>query len=123
MQRALRAARMTWRGAIRRKWHDVRAPVLLALGIAALVLGTIGYLQLRTVTPGYGFLDAFYRSITRFAFGGSVIPPVPLTLQIARILAPVLTGYAAIGAVLALSRDQARVLGIRLFVRKHVIVA
>ncbi len=123
MQQTLRSVRVTWRRKLHRKWHDLRPAILLGLGLTALVLGTIGYLQLRSVAPRYGFLDALYRATTLFAFGGTVPPPVPTTLQIARILAPVLTGYAAIGTVLALTREQARVLGIRLFVRNHVIVA
>jgi TrkA-N domain/RyR domain len=88
----------------------------------SLVLGTIGYLQLTSVSPPYGFLDALYRAITLFAFGGTAPPPIPVTLQIARITAPLVTGYAALGTVLALTRAQARVLGIRLFIRNHVII-
>ncbi len=95
--------------------------MLLALGISVLVLGTIGFEQYTPVQ--YSFLDSLYRAITLFAFGGAVAPPVPPTLQIARIIAPVLTGYAAIGTILVLTREQARVLGIRLFVRHHVIIA
>lgn len=95
--------------------------MLLGLGISVLVLGTIGFEQYKGVK--YGFLDSLYRAITLFAFGGAVAPPVPPTLQIARIIAPVLTGYAAVGTIIALSREQARMLGIRLFVRRHVIVA
>ena len=88
----------------------------------SLVLGTIGYLRLTSVTPPYDFLDALYRAITLFAFGGTAPPPIPVTLQIARITAPLVTGYAALGTVLALTRAQARVLGIRLFIRNHVII-
>lgn len=101
----------------------MRGPALLAVGVVSLVLGTIGYLQLTSVTPRYGLLDALYRAMTLFAFGGAATPPIPPTLQIARIMAPLLTGYAAIGAVLALTRAQARVAGIRLFVRHHVVIA
>ena len=107
---------------VRARWRTIRAPLLLGTAAMSLVLGTIGYLQLTSVTPRYGFLDALYRSITLFAFGGTAAPPIPVTLQIARITAPVLTGYAALGTVLALSRAQARVLGIRLFIRNHVII-
>lgn len=121
--RLVRALRRGWRVTVRRRWHRARPLVLLALGISALVLGTIGYLQLRSATPRLGVLDSLYRAITLFAFGGAATPPIPLALQIARILAPVLTGYAAIGTVLALFREETRVLGIRLFVRRHVIVA
>lgn len=121
--RGLAFARRIWRVGFRARWRALRAPILLAIGVASIVLGTIGYLQLSSVSPRYGLLDSLYRSFTLFALGGTAVPPVPVTLQIARILAPLLTGYAAIGTVLALSRDQARVLGIRLFVRNHVIIA
>jgi TrkA-N domain/RyR domain len=114
--------RRVWRVSVRARWRTIRAPLLLGTAVMSLVLGTIGYLQLTSVTPSYGFLDALYRSITLFAFGGTAPPPIPVTLQIARITAPVLTGYAALGTVLALSRAQARVLGIRLFIRNHVII-
>ncbi len=125
VQQTLRSARRTWRHH-RGRWHNIRPVVLLSLGIGALVLGTIGYLQMgkaNGLTRPYGFLDALYRSVTLFAFGGTANPPVPVALQIARIIAPVLTGYAVIGTVLALAREQARVLAIRLFVRKHVVIA
>ena len=115
--------RQFWRSGVRERWQTLRGPVLLGIGVVSLVLGTIGYLQLTSVTPRYGLLDALYRAMTLFAFGGAAPPPIPLALQIARILAPLLTGYAAIGAVLALTRDQARVFGIRLFVRRHVVIA
>lgn len=107
---------------VRARWREIRAPLLLAVAVASLVLGTIGYLQLTSVSPPYDFLDAFYRAITLFAFGGTAPPPIPVTLQIARIMAPLVTGYAALGTVLALTRAQARVLGIRLFIRNHVII-
>jgi TrkA-N domain/RyR domain len=123
IQQTLRTVRVTWRHEVHRRWREWRPVALLALGLVALVLGTIGYLQLKSATPRYDFLDSLYRAITLFVFGGAAIPPVPTTLEIARILAPVLTGYAAIGTVLALSREQARVLGIRMFVRHHVIIA
>ena len=96
---------------------------MLTIGVGSLVLGTVGYLRLHSVKPHYGFLDALYRAITLFVFGGAAPPPIPVSLQIARICAPLLTGYAAIGAVIALTREQARVLGIRLFVRRHVVIA
>lgn len=121
--RALTRLRRIWRSGVRERWQVLRGPILLTIGVSSLVLGTIGYLQLTSVTPRYGLLDALYRAMTLFAFGGAATPPIPVTLQIARILAPLLTGYAAIGAVLALTRAQARVFGIRLFVRRHVVIA
>ena len=115
--------RRAWRLGVRARWRSYRAPILLGIGVTAIVLGTVGWLQVPLTPHRYSFLDALYRSLTLFAFGGTAPPPVPIALNIARILAPLLTGYAAIGAVIALSRDQARALGIRLFARNHVIIA
>ena len=114
--------RRVWRVSVRARWLTIRGPLLLGIAVMSLVLGTIGYLRLTSVTPRYGFLDALYRSITLFAFGGTAPPPIPVSLQIARITAPLLTGYAALGTLLALTRAQAQVLGIRLFIRNHVII-
>ena len=115
------ALRRVWRQRVRPVWKEVRGVVLIGLGLLVLVLGTIGFEQLHSVD--YGFLDSLYRATTLFAFGGVVEPPVPPALQVARILAPILTGYAAVGALVLLSREQAQILGIRLFARAHVIVA
>jgi hypothetical protein len=106
---------------VRPLWKEVRGVVLIGLGLLVLTLGTIGFEQLHSVH--YGFLDSLYRATTLFAFGGVVEPPVPPTLQVARILAPILTGYAAVGALVLLSREQAQIFGIRLFAREHAIVA
>jgi hypothetical protein len=106
---------------VRRRWHQARPAILLGLGAAALVLGTIGFGQLSSAH--YDFADSLYRAASLFGLGGAVEPPVPTALQIARIIAPVLTGYAAIGTIALLFREQARIAGIRLFVRDHVIVA
>jgi TrkA family protein/RyR domain-containing protein len=123
-----RQLRRLWRGRVSRQWRAVRPVVLIALGVSVLVLGTIGFEQYKELDNGrllapYGFLDSLYRAITLFGLGGAVPPPVPLTLQIARIVAPILTGYAAVGLIITLSREQARVLAIRLFVRHHVVIA
>ncbi len=110
-----------WRRRLEPAWKEVRGVVLVALGLSVLVLGTAGFEQLHA--QKYDLLDSLYRAITLFAFGGAVPPPVPTTLQVARILAPILTGYAAVGTLIALSREQAQILGIRLFARGHIIIA
>jgi hypothetical protein len=121
---ARRIARRLWEGWRTHTgvpWRRVRDSVLLILVPSVLVLGTIGFERLST--EDYGFLDSFYRAITLFTFGGAVDPPLPATLQIARIIAPLLTGYAALGAVLVLFRDRARAVGVWACFDEHVIVA
>jgi hypothetical protein len=112
-----------WRRRFQSAWKEGRGVVLVGLGLLVLLLGTIGFEQLHSVHPRYGFLDSLYRATTLFVFGGAVVPPVPLALQVARILAPLLTGYAAVGTIVLLSREQAQLLSIRLFAREHTIIA
>lgn len=117
----VRGWRRWWRATVRPMWREARPTLLLIAALASLTLGTIGYLQL----PGhhYDVLDALYRAIQLFALGGAVEEKVPVALQIARILAPVVTGVAAVQAVLQLWRSQLQLLGLRLLMRNHVVIA
>jgi len=117
----LHAVRRVWRRHWQTWWREVRPQATILAAVAVFVLGTIGYLDYRGAH--YGVLDALYRAPLLFAFGGAVSPPVPVTLQIARIIAPIVTGSIAISGILRLSREQARVLLIRLFVGDHVVIA
>ena len=114
--------RRYYRTSVRPLWRQFRGPILLALWLSVLVLGTIGYTQ-----PAGGDLswwEAFIKSFQLFAFaGGDVSSDAPWTLNLARILGPLLIGYAAIRGLLAISREQARLLGMRFLLRNHVIVA
>lgn len=114
--------RRVWWTNIRPVWHAVRPVALITLALAVLVLGTIGFLN----TPDgqtYSVSDAFYRALLLFGFGGAVTPPVPWQLEIARILGPLVVGYAALGGLIALSRRQLQLLGMRFMLRDHVVVA
>ena len=109
-----------YRVKLRPRWRETRPFVLIALFVAVLVLGTLGY---QTKFPKYSVFDAFYRSLLLFGLGGAVEPKVPVTLQIARIVAPLLTGLAAIQGLIALSREQLKLFGLRILLRDHVVVA
>ena len=89
--------------------------VLAVLAVASIVLGTIGFIQRARVTgSGASFGDALYAALALFTFeGGSVTPPVPWALQVARFLAPAVTAYAAVIAAAAIFRDRAAVLRAR----------
>jgi hypothetical protein len=112
--------RRFWRSKVRPTWRDVRTPLVLLTAIAVLILGTVGY----TKSSGdYDWFEAFVKSFQLFAFaGGDVSSSDPLSLNIAKLLAPLLVGYAAIRGLLVLSREQLRLVGFRIFRRNHVIV-
>ena len=115
-----------WREQLRPYWHDARPVVVVVAGLLVIVLGTLGYLDyndLHAKNPDFNWIDGLYRAVGLFGLTGGVDPPVPLELQIARILGPLVFGYAALQALLTLFRREARLLGIRLFARDHVIVA
>jgi hypothetical protein len=118
-----RSARRRWvhaqRVRLRPAWRQVRPLVVIALAAAVLILGTLGFQDVYDESP----FDSLYRALGLFGLGGAVEHGVPTTLQIARILGPVITGYAAIQGLLALSREQVQLVWFRLFLRRHVVVA
>lgn len=68
-------------------------------------------------------LDCFYLSLQLFTLeSGSIQPPIPATLQVARFLAAALAIYAAVQALLAIFSDRLRRLRTRRFLRGHVVV-
>jgi hypothetical protein len=114
--------RRFWRGDLRPRWRELRGPLVLLAAIGVLILGTIGYSQ--SSEGDYNWWEAFFKSFQLFAFaGGDVSSNDPLSLNVARVLAPLLVGYAAIRGLVALSREQLRLLGFRLLRRNHVVVA
>jgi voltage-gated potassium channel Kch len=114
--------RRWYRTSVRPLWRDLRGPTLLFLWLAVLVLGTIGFTQ--PDGGGLAWWEALIRSFQLFAFaGGEVTADAPWMLNVARVLGPLLIGYAAVRGLLALSREQARLLGMRFLLRNHVIVA
>jgi hypothetical protein len=106
---ALARSRATWRGA---------QPVVLAgLAASVLVCGTVGYTRTHI-----SVLDSLYGSIQLFAFAGNAaVNPNPW-LQVARFAAPVVVGYAAVTAIVALYREKFDLLRFRRR-RNHVVVA
>jgi hypothetical protein len=106
---------------VRPLWHSFRPVAILAFVSVVVVLGTVGYLSVED--KDYSPFDAFYLSLTLFTMGGNVDPPVPTELQIARIVAPIVTGYAVIQAVLLLFRENMQLLRVRLTMRGHVVIA
>ena len=105
------AARSRW------EWTLV---VLAAL--AALVLGMVGFARL---DPGAPFTELLYRSLQLFTLESGAVADgaAPLALEVARLLAPLVAAYAAVRALLLLFRDRLSLLRVRLFARRHAVVA
>jgi hypothetical protein len=114
--------RRFYRSSVRPLWRDLRGPIVLTLGLSVIVLGTIGFTQ-----PNGGDLswwEGLFKSVQLYGFAaGDVSSDSPVTLNIARVLGPLIVGYAAVRGLLVLSREQARLLGFRFLRRNHVIVA
>lgn len=114
--------RRYYRGSVRPLWRDLRGPIVLILGLSVVVLGTIGFTQ-----PNGGDLswwEGMFKSVQLYGFAaGDVSSDSPWTLNVARVLGPLIVGYAAVRGLLVLSREQARLLGFRFLRRNHVIVA
>ena len=110
---------------LRRWWKNNQWPFILAIGVASIVLGMIGWRQQLdaaglAATP----IDAFYLTIQLFTLQVSGVPDAngfPPALQIARFLAPAVAGYAAFRAFLAVFREATQRLFVR-FARDHVVV-
>jgi len=93
------------------------------LAVAALVLGYAGFFRFFTVLgEPRSPLDVFYLTLQLFVLeSGSVWGPVPWELQVARLLAPAVAGYAAVGALLLLFQDHFGRIRVRFF-RRHVVI-
>ena len=87
-------------------------------GIVALVLGCIGFWKLG---GGRGLTDVAYDSLKLFLFTGPVSPDMPVTLDIARFLAPAVAGWAGLTALGTLFRDRVQQMRIPMM-RGHVVI-
>ena len=109
---------------VARSIREYQWAVVAALAVTALVLGQLGFELLPPKDGELSFSDSLYRSAQLFVLeSGATPPPTPWQLDVARVLAPLVAVYAAVGAVLALFRDQLQRLRLRLFARDHVVVA
>jgi hypothetical protein len=110
-------------GRIRGWWRSYGWWVVGGLATAAFLMGLVGF-ERRSDLLGeaHSLQDSFYRSVQLFVLeSGNVTGEVPWTLEVARFLAPLVFAYTAARALMALFRDQIRLLGLR-FLPGHVIV-
>lgn len=108
---------------LRSWWQTYEWFVVGLLAVAVLVLGVLGFRERATVLgEAQSLRDSTYLSFQLFLLeSGGVTSPVPWTLEFARVVAPLLFGYAAARALVALFRDQIKAIGLR-FLRGHLIV-
>lgn len=97
-------------------------PILLALLLAPLsmALGYVGYRN--TADLALSRSDALYAALQLFTVGGVIPTSTPWQLDLARFLAPVAVVYAAVVAAIALLRDRAQRLLVKVMARSHVVV-
>lgn len=108
------------------KWIIRRLGVaLLVFGTAAsLILGYVGFSQLPMVGGGTPTIwDRIYLTLQLFiAESGYVAMPAPWQLEVARLLAPLVAAYAAVGAIFLVFYERILILWARLTYRNHVVV-
>lgn len=110
---------MTFRRKFGRFLSDYRWYLLGVAAVVAFVLGCIGFAD-DCVLPDAGPSDIAFWSFKNF-LGNSPNPPIPVTLDIARFLAPAVAGYAGLAALGSLFRDRVQQMRIPLM-RRHVVI-
>ena len=115
-----------WFFRARDRWSDVEWPVVTLVLIITLVIGYVGIAEhLEAIGASHGVIDVLYVDIQLFALqiSGSVAHPgYPWTLDVARVLAPLVTSYTALRGLMLVFRDRIDTFLAR-FSRRHVIVA
>jgi hypothetical protein len=104
-------SRPEWLGRILTEYRWV---LIGAGGIVAFVLGAVGYHDWLTglhqhdpvTVPAPGWFDVVFDSFALFVLGAAQGTGMPIILEIARLLAPLVVGSAALIALFSLSRDR-----------------
>jgi hypothetical protein len=121
---ALRRGRVRALAHIRRVWLQSRWEIVAISGVVVLLLGWSGFDEyFRRTDPSRGAYDSLYRSLCLFVFeGGDVDGDMPMRLQLARFLAPLVVFAAAVGAAMAVLHSELQRFMAHWVVRGHVIV-
>ena len=98
-------------------------PFIALLWVLSLVLGYIGFSRYSVAINEEGTaLDILYRTLQLYFFeSGDVGGLVPLQLEVARFLMPIMTIYIAIKAILAIFREQWQLIKVSL-IKNHVVI-
>jgi hypothetical protein len=112
-----------WRKQVRPWLREHGWLLIAALWVATVVLGYLGFrAKLSATDQPSSFGDTLYLTLQLFPLqSGSVQPPVPWQLEVARLLAPLVVAATAIGAILAVFGEQLQLLSVRRM-RDHVVV-
>jgi hypothetical protein len=107
---------------------DFRWALLGVTAIVAFALGCVGYTVYLnelyaegSLKHAPGPLDIVYDSLKLFLLGSPDRTGLPTSLEIARILAPFVAGYAALSGLAVLLRERANQVRIPL-IRRHVVI-
>ena len=99
--------------------HDIQWPLIIFLGLASIILGTVGFWR---YYRNYSLLDSFYASLQLISMNsGGVEPPLPWELQIARFLSPLVAAYTFFYALVEIFRDQSQLFRLSL-TSNHVVI-
>ncbi len=131
MDKTGRSIKKSWRNRFRafksRRFGPFRQaikwPLIGGVWAIAIALGYMGFFR-HSLAVGEELtgLDHLYRAVQLTVLeSGNVKGPVPWQLQVSRFLMPVLAGYTAIQALLAIFRDQWQLLRVR-FLKNHVVL-
>lgn len=115
--------RTVWWKHLQPLWQEVQWPVIGGLALVALGLGYVGFgrhfAALGETRPP---LDLFYLALQLFVLGsGSISGSIHWELEVARLMAPAVTGYTATKALAVLFREQLERLRLR-FLKGHVVI-
>ncbi len=104
-------------------WGEVKIPLLIVLGLLSVSLGVLGFERYFTqVGSAHNFGRSLYDALGLLEFKGGDLPtPLPWELEVARWLSPAVTMYAVLLGLVALFRNQIRIIRLR-FGAGHVII-
>ena len=107
----------------RRLWRDYQWPLIGVVGLAAVVLGYLGFARyFQALGTPRAPLNLLYLSLQLIVMeSGNVPDPLPWELEVARLLAPAVVAYTAWQAAAVIFREQLQLLGLRFF-RDHVVI-